>query len=61
MKKNYFLLALLVALFSVSSSYADTYKVDFEQAADTTDPEFRVDAGWGSASASLPSTCPTST
>ena len=47
MKKNYFLLALLVALFSVSSSYADTYKVDFEQAADTTDPEFRVDAGWG--------------
>ncbi len=46
-EENYFLLALLVALFSVSSSYADTYKVDFEQAADTTDPEFRVDAGWG--------------
>lgn len=47
MKKIYFFTALLVALFSVSSSYADTYKVDFETSVDTNDHDFKVATGWG--------------
>ena len=47
MKKIYFFAAMLTLLTGASDVMADTYKVDFETAADTSDPEFRVATGWG--------------
>lgn len=47
MKKIYFFAALLTLLTGANDVIADTYKVDFETAADTSDPEFRVSSGWG--------------
>ena len=47
MKKNYFLVALMMLLCGAGNAMADTYKVDFETTQDTSDHEFRVDIGWG--------------
>lgn len=46
MKKYYFFSLLFALLAGTANSLADTYKVDFETAAETSEHNFRVATGW---------------